>query len=269
MVFSQRPRTSIRKRPTVKARRLAYAYPKSKGTQTDIEPLYSLKNPAMVADDTSNGFKRAIYGPHPAADALLRFTYCETIALSVGTGGTASVYTFRANDLYDPNFTGTGHQPLGFDQWMAFYNHFSIRKARIHVKALNPSATTSITGDWGIGLFDDSSTAATILGAGTTTTPGDLWREQGFRTKQIGNHGNSAEAVTEMTMWFDFEKFFNTKYVRSLANFIGSAAGSPSEVAYFSIFLGSLYNTVINQMAFEVTIDYFAGLSERKFLGPS
>jgi hypothetical protein len=29
--------------------------------------------------------------------------------------------TYRANGLYDPDYTSTGHQPLGYDQWSALY----------------------------------------------------------------------------------------------------------------------------------------------------
>jgi len=40
------------------------------------------------------------------------------------TSGAVSTYVFAANGLYDPNITGTGHQPMGFDQLLQFYNHY-------------------------------------------------------------------------------------------------------------------------------------------------
>lgn len=47
--------------------------------------------------------------------------YTEEVTLNPASGTTA-MYRFRANDLFDPNYESTGHQPRGFDQWMGFYN---------------------------------------------------------------------------------------------------------------------------------------------------
>lgn len=55
-------------------------------------------------------------------------------------------YFFRANDLYDPNYTGTGHQPLGFDQWMNLYGKFTVVNSKITVKWTNGADAT--TADW-------------------------------------------------------------------------------------------------------------------------
>jgi len=40
-------------------------------------------------------------------------------------------YVFSANSLFDPNTTGTGHQPLVFDQLAALYNHYTVLKSRL------------------------------------------------------------------------------------------------------------------------------------------
>lgn len=41
---------------------------------------------------------------------------------------------FRANSLFDPDFTGVGSQPLGFDQWAAFYRRYRVRASAIRVR---------------------------------------------------------------------------------------------------------------------------------------
>ena len=48
--------------------------------------------------------------------------YCEFLTITC-TAGALSRYEFLGNGLYDPNFTGTGHQPLGFDQLIAIYSY--------------------------------------------------------------------------------------------------------------------------------------------------
>lgn len=37
-----------------------------------------------------------------------------------------SIFRFRINSLYDPNYTGGGHQPYGFDQLSAVYNRYRV-----------------------------------------------------------------------------------------------------------------------------------------------
>lgn len=45
-------------------------------------------------------------------------------------GGTVStvtsVYQFRTNSAFDPDFTSTGHQPLGYDQWRTLYLNYRV-----------------------------------------------------------------------------------------------------------------------------------------------
>jgi len=52
-------------------------------------------------------------------------SYTEPVSIS-GNTGAVGTYSWRINDLYDPNLTGTGHQPLGFDQYMLLYNKFRV-----------------------------------------------------------------------------------------------------------------------------------------------
>lgn len=69
----------------------------------------------------------------------LRYSTSFNLGAAVGA---VSTYVFRANDLFDPDFTGTGHQPMGFDQLMLWYNHFCVIRARIKVTFKNYGTTT-------------------------------------------------------------------------------------------------------------------------------
>ena len=39
----------------------------------------------------------------------------------------------RLNSLFDPNLSGLGHQPRGFDQLMAVYEKYTVVAAKITV----------------------------------------------------------------------------------------------------------------------------------------
>lgn len=58
-------------------------------------------------------------------------------ALNFDTGAVArvpSIYEFRSS-LYDPDFSGTGHQPYLRDQWASFYSYYRVHgiKYEIHL----------------------------------------------------------------------------------------------------------------------------------------
>lgn len=83
--------------------------------------------------------------------------YYETFSLNPVSGGIA-VNVFRANSCYDPNLTGSGHQPAGFDQYIAMYKHGVCLSSKITVKALNTGLTAADLCVFGVTLRPASST---------------------------------------------------------------------------------------------------------------
>jgi len=75
---------------------------------------------------------------HPGASSLLNglptrkkinLRYCDEILVT--GAGTVGVHTFRLNSMFDPDYTATGHQPMGRDQWAAFYGRYVVANAVI------------------------------------------------------------------------------------------------------------------------------------------
>lgn len=73
----------------------------------------------------------------PTYNARLKYTQSNIL-----TGGTAGVMgteqVFRLSSLYDPDFTGTGHQPYGFDQLAALYKKYMVSDVLVKVTFMNP-----------------------------------------------------------------------------------------------------------------------------------
>lgn len=79
--------------------------------------------------------------------------YREQVALSSSLGITGN-YQFQLNSIYDPNYTGGGHQPLGHDQWAQFYKTYKVLGAKITARFMwNSSATVGQAHRCGI-VFD-------------------------------------------------------------------------------------------------------------------
>lgn len=61
----------------------------------------------------------------------VKLKYVESMTLS----GAPSMQLFRGNDLFDPNYTSTGHQPYLADQLAPLYQNFTVYASKIKVRA--------------------------------------------------------------------------------------------------------------------------------------
>lgn len=101
--------------------------------------------PKFMPLQSLNSMGRSIFG------RSLRVTmpYFEsglTIPTNGVISGLATAYTFRVNSLYDPDYTGTGHQPLGYDQLAPMYKQNVVHACRIKVGVRNYSTDLLIAG---------------------------------------------------------------------------------------------------------------------------
>jgi len=64
---------------------------------------------------------------------IVTMRYSEQFTIDASAVDVPGSYIFMANGLYDPNVTGTGHQPRGFDQLMAMYKHYEVMESLIEV----------------------------------------------------------------------------------------------------------------------------------------
>lgn len=56
-----------------------------------------------------------------------------------------NVYQFSSNGLFDPDITGTGHQPMYFDNYSAVYKRYRVVKSAITVTVVNHFVNTATT----------------------------------------------------------------------------------------------------------------------------
>lgn len=72
-----------------------------------------------------SGMTTAIKGNAFPKRVILNMPYADVISRTNVVGGFQD-YQFRLNSLHDPDLTGTGHQPLGYDQWTGFYGRYRV-----------------------------------------------------------------------------------------------------------------------------------------------
>jgi len=73
---------------------------------------------------------------------ISKHKYAETVTLN-GLGGLQS-YVWNLNSMWDPNRTGVGHQPYGYDQLSNLYNRYRVISCRYVVSGISDSAKIQV-----------------------------------------------------------------------------------------------------------------------------
>lgn len=87
----------------------------------------------------------------------VRLPYVTYFTATTTTTGTTS-NVFRLNDIFDPEKTSGGHQPLGRDVWAGVYNYYRVLSADVNIACWNRSSSSN--GDtWVASFLTDDDTA--------------------------------------------------------------------------------------------------------------
>lgn len=198
----------------------------------------------------------------PAFVQTKRMLYYEpNLSLSVPITGIPVSYAFTANGLYDPNITGSGHQPMGFDQMMSLYEQYTVVRSSITV-TFRPHGSIC----FGVSLSPDTSAF--------TSSPGLV--ENGL-SKYVCASGFATEVggkFPSLTLHCDVRGYFGQRTSREMlnnTNLFGTAAANPTEQVYFLVNawqgIGIAGGGI--SLDFECILAYDAIFWEPRKLGPS
>lgn len=82
-----------------------------------------------------NAYEHKIATTEVVPDSMsVTLPYYEYFALA---GSPSIDHLFLLNSIFDVNYTGSGHQPLGYDQWDAFFNRYRVTHVDVEVEAIN------------------------------------------------------------------------------------------------------------------------------------
>lgn len=97
--------------------------------------LYRAKRKAIRRGKPS---KISIKQPSGLPDRLfVKLRYNQTALFSDAVGGVPKYYIYSGNSVYDPDITGTGHQPYLYDQWTTLYSAYRCHGSKIRVNVWN------------------------------------------------------------------------------------------------------------------------------------
>jgi len=146
-----------------------------------------------------------------------------------GTAGVIAQYAFSANGCYDPNVTGTGHQPMGFDTGMLYYEQCTVLASKITVR--------------GVGNGIQPVVLSICLAPDTTTSALPDIVENGLCVNKVldgragGGYG-TGDRIGRIALDCDVAKYFgrpNRREIVNDPNLYCTAAANPVEQVYYLI----------------------------------
>lgn len=177
--------------------------------------------------------------------------------LNPGIGGVAVTHVYSLNSLFDPDFTGVGHQPIGFDQIMGtMYDHYTVIGARARIKFTNADTT--------------GQNLCLIQVKDNPTVNSDLQAviENGRARYAILNPEGSGGMTKTMTTSVNLSKFFG-RSVMAGDKYQGTSATSPDDQCYLHVSVQGMNAVDTGPVIYTVEIEYIAILTEPKVLASS
>jgi len=152
--------------------------------------------------------------------------------------------------MFDPNITGTGHQPLGFDQMMLLYEQYTVVRSRITVELLN-SNTTALSRA-AVYLSPD----AVILSDPNRAV------ENGLLVTKLLFPNVTFMSAKQFNLDCNIMSYFgrqlNPRNIVNDPELFGTSAANPTEQVYFVISAWDPFGTNTLGYFFNVTIEYDA-----------
>jgi len=102
--------------------------------------------PRTISNKLGSGFPQ---------EKIVDLTYYDSFSNITGSSSALAYWIFRANSIFDPDYTGTGHQPLGRDQWAAIYANYQVLGSSIKCTYSDTTAGGEVM-TCGIALLDNA-----------------------------------------------------------------------------------------------------------------
>lgn len=214
---------------------------------------------AMKSDSERNEGGQQMAYMIPGVDGKLQFgfpkkiitilRYYQSDVLTSNLGSIANT-VFRMNSLFDPDFTGTGHQPMYYDRYAALYSNYRVLGSRLSTTFYPTHDATAVSnGPYIIGMHKShlSSSLASSL---------DAVQEQNDTFSQLIGGG---DAYPTLSITFSPEIDLGRPALDDVVS--SDVLSSPSDIIYATPFFTDRTNatgsTVHLNTCIEFTVEFF------------
>lgn len=224
-----------------------------------VKPVMYKKQKTVVSSNTPLTSSSAVVMRQPVFPRSWKrsLLYYDSPSIDPSVGGVVASYVFSANGMYDPNISGVGHQPLGFDQLMAAYDHYTVIGSKITVTFTNTDSSNSQLA--GIFLTRNSATENDYV---------KIIENGKGNYVRLGTSGKD-NATATLSLSAPIANFLGISKIMSEADLKGTDAANPAQECYFHIWAAPGVSVDSSVVRCDVLIEYIAVFTEPKLLAKS
>lgn len=171
---------------------------------------------------------------------------------TLSPGSLTGTYVFSGNSLFDPNVTGVGHQPRGYDQLMSMYDHYVVHGATMTVTFSNAASNEIVR------------VAAALRDSATVGS----WRDYVEGGSSHWKIGTTSRPSVNLRLSGNSAQFLGRGDIMSDPTCKGYTTESPTEQWYFHIAAAGM-GVSVSPLSFQVLIEYDVSFIEPVVPGQS
>jgi len=218
-----------------------------------------LRNSLSRAFTTFNG-----NSPFPP-NKLYKLKYTESFVFSTDSTPLRVYGTqqrWNLNSLFDPDSTGTGHQPYGFDALAIAYNRYKVVGVTVEMEVTDPSADGIRIGAC---LLNPANAGGTISGVDPDVV---AERNQGYFF-DINNSGRQVEKRRFFVPMYKVAGVTKLQFNADPDNYTAPVNGNPGSLCQLCIAAVDMRAASMKTVMITTTLTYHAMFYQRKIMAQS
>lgn len=189
---------------------------------------------------------------------LTKHRYVERLSLSNEnmTGISGNEIAFRLGSLFDPNFSGAGHQPWGYDQMTALYQQYQVYRVKCGVRVFrtvgnDPFLAISVRPNNSNYNLQSKFMYEIMERAGTTVLTFDQ------NSADMGGNGRAVDKTWQGDYYLaDIEGLTRAEYYNDVT-YKGTISTNPTKSPFMSVVCGSAVPVPLCTVYLHVEFEYF------------
>ncbi len=179
---------------------------------------------------------------------LVKFRYPQIITHN---GSVTDFTAFRGNGAFDPDATGSGQQPGGYDQWAGLYGNYRVLASQIEILIVNEGTVA---------------TAVTVFPTLSNVTPSTYQNATVVPYKrQVVMSGQTGMGVAFLKSYMTTSKIvgLSSMAINAEDDFQATTASLPANQWYWGVFSNTLDGSTNGNIVFTVNVTYYMRFEDR------